>query len=132
MAIALKKMKGLQGMGEESRVINVSSKNQITIPQKFAETLGLSKQVECILKENEIVIRRLVKPSDSFDDYSDLILKDLVDKGLQGDELVIAFTEAKGKMKTAAQRLRQDALAAVTKDTRDPDQVLADIFNDRK
>jgi len=132
MAVVLNKDKGLScKMTEESRIIRVSSKNQITIPQKFAEVIGLGKEAECILKDNEIVIRRLVKPNE-FDDYSDLILKDLIDQGLHGQELLFAFTEAKDNIKTAGQRLRKDALASIIKDTRDPDQVHAEIFGNQE
>jgi bifunctional DNA-binding transcriptional regulator/antitoxin component of YhaV-PrlF toxin-antitoxin module len=130
MAVTLKK--GSSYMTEESRIIRVSSKNQITIPQKFAESLGLDKEVECVLRENEIIIRRFVKTSENFEDYSDLILRDLIAQGLQDNELLLAFTEAKRKMRAAGQKIRQEALVAITKDARDSYQVHADIFGDQE
>ena len=42
---------------KERKIISVSKKRQITIPQKYFNILGLSNEVECILQENSIVIR---------------------------------------------------------------------------
>jgi|UPI000550D89A bifunctional DNA-binding transcriptional regulator/antitoxin component of YhaV-PrlF toxin-antitoxin module len=111
----------------ESRIIKVSSKKQITIPQVFYEKLGLGREVECILKGDELIIRRHDKAND---DYSDLILQDLVNQGYAGDELVKEFRKMKARIRIAAQELIDDAVSLAKKDTRDRDAVHKEIFSD--
>ena len=41
----------------ERKIISVSGKRQITIPQKYFEVLGFSNKAECILQNDAIVIR---------------------------------------------------------------------------
>lgn len=68
-------------MGEK-KIISVSSRRQITIPQEFSKKLGIKDEVECILKNGEIIIRPPVK-----DYISKEILDILREKGLEGDML---------------------------------------------
>jgi bifunctional DNA-binding transcriptional regulator/antitoxin component of YhaV-PrlF toxin-antitoxin module len=90
----------------DSRVIRVSRKRQITIPLKFYEALNLGDQVECSLGDGAIIIR----PSRRTDDeFSVEILKDLVSKGLSGDELVREFEAERYRVKKAVDRLREEA-----------------------
>ena len=124
MSITLSK-EGLTDM--ESRIIRISSKKQITIPQVFYEKLGLGREAECILRGDELIIRRLDKAND---DYSDLILQDLVQQGYGGDELVKEFRKRKAGIRTAAQNLIDDSISLASKDNRDRDAVHEDIFSD--
>ena len=41
----------------DRKLLRVSSKRQITIPQAFFTKLGLSDQVDCILHGNELILR---------------------------------------------------------------------------
>ncbi|HHV66014.1 MAG TPA: AbrB/MazE/SpoVT family DNA-binding domain-containing protein, partial [Peptococcaceae bacterium] len=75
MSIALNK-RNMKEM--ESKIIKISSKKQITIPQAYFEKIGFSEHAECILRDNELVVRPLRVDSD---DYSDLILEDLIQQG---------------------------------------------------
>lgn len=43
----------------ESRIIKISSKNQITLPKHFVEKLNMSEEVQCLFTGKEIVIRPL-------------------------------------------------------------------------
>lgn len=124
MSVTLSK-EGLTDM--ESRIIRISSKKQITIPQSFYEKLGLGREAECILRGDEIIIRRLDKGSD---DYSDLILQDLVQQGYKGDELVKEFRKMKTEMRNAAQNLIEDSFTTAKRDTRNREAVHDDIFSD--
>ena len=124
MSITLSK-EGLTDM--ESRIIRISSKKQITIPQVFYEKLGLGREAECILRGDELIIRRLDKAND---DYSDLILQDLVQQGYGGDELVKEFRKRKTGIREAAQKLVDDAVSFAKKDTRDGESIHEDIFSD--
>ena len=39
------------------KVLSISSKRQITIPQKFYQTLGFGDEAECIMRGDELIIR---------------------------------------------------------------------------
>ena len=39
------------------KILSISSKRQITIPQKFYQTLGFGDEAECVMRGNELVIR---------------------------------------------------------------------------
>ena len=41
----------------ERKTIRISSKRQVTIPQRYFERLGFGEEAECILRGDELVIR---------------------------------------------------------------------------
>ena len=41
----------------ESKKVSISSKRQITIPQKFFTLLGFNTEAECIMRGNELILR---------------------------------------------------------------------------
>ena len=41
----------------EKKIVSISSKRQITIPQKFFTMLGFTNEAECMVRGNELVIR---------------------------------------------------------------------------
>lgn len=90
----------------ERKIISVSPKRQITIPLKFFNQVGLGKEVECLVQDGAIVIRPL--PSDE-GEFSVEILRDLVARGYQGEELVSKFAEQKAELKTAIGRMVHEA-----------------------
>ena len=55
MATATIPLKGSASM--ESKKVSISSKRQITIPQKFFTLLGFNTEAECIMRGNELVLR---------------------------------------------------------------------------
>lgn len=124
MSIALSK-RNMKDM--ESKIIKISSKKQITIPQAFFEKIGFSEHAECILRDNELVVRPLRVDTD---DYSDLILADLIEQGYSGEQLLNEFRKLKGKMRVAAQHMLDDAIAQAKADVRDPEKVHKEIFSD--
>lgn len=78
----------------ERKIISVSVKRQLTIPQKFFEALGFDSEAECILQDDGILIRPLHVMGN---DFSEQILADLISQGYEGQELLIKFREfAKG------------------------------------
>lgn len=124
MSIALNK-RDINEM--ESKIIKISSKKQITIPQAFFEKIGFSEHAECILRDNELVVRPLRADTD---DYSDLILADLIEQGYSGEQLLNEFRNLKGKMRIAAQNMVDDAIAQAKADVRDSEKVHKEIFSD--
>ncbi len=111
---------------EDSKIIRVSSKNQITIPKKYVELLNLGKEVECTVRDDEIVIRRLTKMQN--DDFSDLILEDLISQGYEGKELIKRFREVRSGMKSAGSHFMQEAKGYAEKDERTDEERHRDIF----
>ena len=90
----------------QQKIVHISGKRQITIPQKYFEKLGFGDEAECILRDNEIVLRPVMPRSD---DFSDLILEDLLSQGYTGDELLAKFRETKKKIRPAVEALIADA-----------------------
>lgn len=64
----------------ERKIINVSGKSQVTIPQKHFEALGISNEAECILQNITIVIRSIRENGGS--EFSEQILADLIYQSL--------------------------------------------------
>ena len=91
----------------ERKIISVSGKRQVTIPQKYFETLGFSNEAECILQNNAIVIRPIKENTGS--EFSEQILADLIAQGLSGQELLAKFKEVSKKIAPAMDKLISEA-----------------------
>lgn len=90
----------------DRKIINVSKKRQITIPLKFYKHLGLENEVECSLEDGAIVIRPLHQ---GVTEFSVEILKDLVDQGYSGDELIKMFEKQSKNIKYAIDNMLTEA-----------------------
>ena len=101
-------VKGVSSM--ERKKVSISSKRQITIPQKFFALLGFSDEAECIMRGNELVIRPVRNISSG--EFAEQILADLVAQGLSGDALVKAFKEKQRKVRPAVEKMLEDAQEA--------------------
>ncbi|MDD4665528.1 MAG: AbrB/MazE/SpoVT family DNA-binding domain-containing protein [Clostridia bacterium] len=110
----------------ESRIIKVSNKRQITIPQKFYEKLNIEQEVECIITNSEIIIRPIYRETE----FAEEILKDLIDKGFEGTQLLDEFKRTRAKVKPAVRRMIEEAdiLAKSSQDS--GDDKLNNIFSD--
>lgn len=93
----------------DKKTITITGKRQITIPQKFYEALGFGKEAECILRNNEIVIRPIREQDGQF---AEQILAELIAEGLSGEALLAAFRERQRKVRPAIERMIEDAAAA--------------------
>lgn len=96
----------------DRKIVSISSKRQITIPQKFFNLLGFGTEAECIIRGNELVICP-VKPV-SGGEFAEQILADLVSQGLSGEELLGAFKEAQKKIRPAVEAMLVDAEKVAT------------------
>lgn len=94
----------------ERKIISISQKRQITIPQKFFSMLGFEDEAECVVRDDELVIRPLRTVRDG--EFAEQILADLIAQGLSGDDLLTAFKETQAKIRPAVERLLKDADAA--------------------
>ena len=90
----------------ERKIINITGKRQVTIPLKFYDKLRFSKEAECFLTDDAVVIRPLTASDDSF---TMEILKDLVTQGYSGDELLAKFAEQRVNIKKAINILINEA-----------------------
>ncbi len=97
MAVAIRGAKNM------SKRISVSVKRQITIPLQYFEELGIGTEVDCELKEGEIVIRPV--KSECSGEFDEFILADLIKEGHQGTELLEKFKEMRKQIRPAVLRM---------------------------
>jgi len=91
---------------KERKIISVSVKRQLTIPQKYFDTLGFSNEAECILQDDGLLIRPVHVVGGS--DFSEQILADLISQGYEGQELLEKFKEYTKAVRPAVIKLLND------------------------
>ena len=90
-----------------SKTVSISSKRQFTIPQSFYQLLGFSNKAVCELRGHELVIRPI---ADAFgEDFSEQILKELVEEGRSGKELLDEFKKRRSQVRPAVQNMLAEA-----------------------
>lgn len=96
------------GRAMKRKIVSISSKRQITIPQQFFSMLGFESEAECYIKGNELVIRP-AKLSISGGEFSEQILAELIQQGFSGNELLAAFKEKQTKVRPAVEAMLSEA-----------------------
>ena len=91
----------------ERKLLSISSKRQITIPQKFFNMLGFGTEAECLVRGNELVIRPVETRADG--EFAEQILEDLIKQGYSGDELLIEFRKEQKKVRPAVEAMLSEA-----------------------
>lgn len=81
----------------------------IILPKLVLESLGfnINDNLDLEIQNNKIV---LSKTRENFDDFSDLILEDLIKEGYEGTELLMEFKRIKSNFPEAIKNLRKDLL----------------------
>lgn len=92
-----------RGATMDKKIIHISPKRQITIPQAFFTKLGFSDQVECTLRGNELVLRPARVSAGG--EFAEQILADLIAEGLSGEELLQRFKEEQAKVRPAVEAM---------------------------
>ncbi|WP_245799751.1 AbrB/MazE/SpoVT family DNA-binding domain-containing protein [Virgibacillus proomii] len=110
----------------EAKRISVSEKRQITIPKRFFEKLGIKESLICELRDDEIVLRPV--PTD--DDFSEQILKDLIQEGYDGEFLLTEFKKRKAQIRPAIETLIEEADQAAQQATETGDEETESLFDD--
>lgn len=110
----------------EAKQISVSEKRQITIPKRFFEKLGIGESLVCELRGDEIVLR----PAPTDDDFSEEILKDLVQEGVEGEQLLAEFHKRKAQIRPAIEALIAEADEAAQQFTGAGDEETESLFGD--
>lgn len=91
----------------EKKIVSISSKRQITIPQKFFTTLGFSTEAECIIHGNELILRPMKNISGG--EFAEQILEELIDQGLNGKALLSAFKDKQAQIRPAIEKMLSEA-----------------------
>lgn len=92
---------------EQIKILRVSSKRQITIPQKFYKRLGLGSEVECIMRKDELILRPVKIGSGG--EFAEQILADLIKEGITGEALLAAFKERQARIRPAVKAMLAEA-----------------------
>jgi AbrB family looped-hinge helix DNA binding protein len=103
--------KGSKTMTDKSqkqvRRVKISSQRQMNIPKEFYEALNLKDEALVEFTGKELIIR----PADyEIVDFSVDILKDLVERGYSGEDLIHKFTQVKAEIPKALDRMKQEAM----------------------
>lgn len=116
----------------ETRLGKISSKRQLTIPKDFYDRLNLSDDVEIILEEDGLKIRSFRPTRQVNDDYSDLVLKSILDE--QGfttkEALLEEFRLRMNLLPMVAQDLIDDVRKQVARDKRTSDEIDKELFGE--
>ena len=99
-------VKGRPDMNKKRRV-RISSQRQLTIPKEFYTEMNLADEAMIEFTGKEIIIR---SAEQEIVDFSTDILKDLVAKGIEGEELIGEFTRIKASIPLALEAMKKEAL----------------------
>ena len=89
------------------KILSISSKRQVTIPQKFYQLLGFGDEAECVMRDGELIIRPIKVSSGG--EFAEQILSDLIKQGLSGNELLQEFKSKQAQIRPAVDKLIKDA-----------------------
>jgi bifunctional DNA-binding transcriptional regulator/antitoxin component of YhaV-PrlF toxin-antitoxin module len=87
---------------KKTKRISVSKKRQISIPKEYFDHLNLGEEVTLELYGNHLVLKPL---RESFDDFSEEILEELIAEGYSGSDLMTEFRQRKAQLGTAVESL---------------------------
>lgn len=111
---------------EDIKQINVSEKRQVTIPKLFYDKLEMGHEIMCELRGDEIVLRKAPQE----EDFSEEILKDLVNQGFEGQDLVHEFQKMKSQMRPAIERMIEESYVAAQNLDDQGDEQTEELFGD--
>ena len=103
-------MKGNSFM--DKKIISISSKRQITIPQKFFTMLGFDDEAECIVRGQELIVRPARKNNGG--EFAEQILSELISDGLSGEALLKAFKAKQAQIRPAVEAMVQESQNVAT------------------
>lgn len=130
MSIVEKDLK-VSKMRREVRTGTITSKRQLTIPKDFCDKLGLERDVELILEEDGIIIRKLPLNEESTDDFSDLILQSILDEGFTAKEDILReFRMRKRVLPMAVRKMVNDAREYAAQETRTSEEIMNELFGE--
>lgn len=80
----------------------------IIIPKLVLSSLGfnIDDELNLDVEDNKIILSKV----EEFDDFSDLILRDLIESGFEGNDLLKEFKRVKKNLPKAVKKLKRDVL----------------------
>ncbi len=93
------------------KILSISSKRQITIPQKFYQLLGFGDEAECVVRDNALIIRPVKAVLDGV--FAEQILAELIAQGFSGQELLCEFKKKQAQVRPAVEAMLLDAKRVV-------------------
>lgn len=99
----------------DKKILSISSKRQITIPQKFYQSLGFGNEAECVVHGNELIIRPIKTVSGG--KFAEQILSDLIQEGFSGQQLLTEFKKRQAQIRPAAEAMLSNAEKIAEKKT---------------
>jgi bifunctional DNA-binding transcriptional regulator/antitoxin component of YhaV-PrlF toxin-antitoxin module len=106
--------------------IKISSKRQITIPAKYYDALKIDKEMECIYTEGMLILLPIRNEKSEF---AEEILKDLINQGYSGEELLKEFKRISRNVRPAVEKMIEEADNLAKKVAEDYVDYTADIFD---
>ena len=95
---------------DKRKILSVSPKRQITIPQKFYQSLSIGDEVECIMHDGLLIIRPIKTVSEEA--FSEQILADLIKEGWSGESLLAEFKKRQAQIRSAIESMLSEAANA--------------------
>ena len=99
-------------MPEQKRVM-ITSKRQLTIPQKFYTELGFDREAVCTMGDGMLIIQPATHVSGG-GEFAEQILSELIAKGFSGQELLNEFKTRQAKVRPAVEAMLEAAKAAAS------------------
>ncbi len=96
-------------MSDNYKIISISQKRQITIPQKYFSRYRFGGHAKVSMLESGILIEPAENISVSNGEFDVQILQDLIQQGLSGEELVNAFKDCQVKTRSAIRAMKEEA-----------------------
>ena len=99
MAVKDKHLRSVKDMKPRKiKRVSVSSKRQVSIPKEFYDELKIGSDVTMELVNNRLIIKPV---GNTYEDFSEEILSDLINEGYSGNELIDQFKKRKSLIKPA-------------------------------
>ena len=99
-------------MPKQKRVM-ITSKRQLTIPQKFYTELGFDREAVCTMGDGMLIIQPATHVSGG-GEFAEQILSELIAKGFSGQELLNEFKTRQAKVRPAVEAMLEAAKAAAS------------------
>ena len=96
-------------MSDNYKIISISQKRQITIPQKYFSRFRFGGHAKVSMLESGILIEPAENISISNGEFDVQILQDLIQEGLSGEELVNVFKERQKETLSAIRAIKEEA-----------------------
>ena len=90
-----------------SKRVLISSKIQITIPQKYYVDLGFDREAICTVEDGKLVLIPVDNVSDG--EFSEQILEELIAEGFSGESLLKEFKKRRSEVRPAVEKMLKQA-----------------------